>query len=66
MPVLTLFLWEDGAWFDDIVNEYWGSDDPVAIDPFNPFKVRDGANGTVGRMNQTLGIVETNISSAVE
>ena len=62
MPVLSLFVWEDGAWFDDVVNEYWGTDSPVAIDPFNPFKVLRGGGNSTGIMNQTLRMVSTNVS----
>ena len=62
--MLSLFLWEDGAWFDDIMNEYWGTDSPVAIDPLNPLALLSNAN-TTGATNQTLSIVSAeNISTS--
>ena len=60
VPVLSLFLWEDGAWFDDIMNEYWGTDSPVAIDPLNPLKLLK--SNSTGGTNQTLSLVSQNIS----
>ena len=63
VPVLSLFIWEDGAWFDDIMNEYWGTDSPVAIDPLNPFKLLKNSNST-GESNQTVSLVSQNISIA--
>ena len=61
MPVLSLFVWEDGAWFDDIINDYWGTDSPVFIDPLNPFKLLKGSNST-GDTNLTLSMISPNVS----
>ena len=58
VPVLSLFVWEDGAWFDEIINDYWGTDSPVAIDPLNPFKLLRNSNST----GDTLSMVSQNIS----
>lgn len=59
--VLSLFLWEDGAWFDDIINDYWGTDSPSAIDPLNPLKLLKNSNST-GDTNLTLSMISQNIS----
>ena len=55
-PGLTLFLWENGATFDDTMNKYTSADFPAGIDPrfpailksFGPF------NRTVDTFNGTL------------
>ena len=58
---MSLFAWADGALFDEVMNGYWGTESPAAIDPINPFKLLTNANST-GDTNQTLSVISPNIA----
>ena len=36
IPGLTIFLWQDGAIFDGVMNQYMSANYPVGIDPTSP------------------------------
>lgn len=40
MPGLSLFLWQDGAPFDNVMNHYMSASYPQGIDPATPLLLR--------------------------
>ncbi|CAF9943552.1 MAG: hypothetical protein ALECFALPRED_000603 [Alectoria fallacina] len=55
-PVLTLFLWKNGASFDRIMNKYTSAPYPAGIDPRTPIilKAFNALNSSVNILNGTL------------
>lgn len=56
LPVLTMFLWKNGATFDSTINKYTSAPFPAGIDPRTPEVVKAFGpfNSTVHIFNDTL------------
>lgn len=62
-PSLTLLIWEDGALFDDAMNDYIGSDSPSGLDPFRPLMLPSNSS-TRGSTSQLMSVIPQNSSIA--
>lgn len=60
-PSLTLFIWEDGALFDDAINDYIGSDSPSGLDPFRPLMLLSTSSST-GNTSLLMSVSRQNLS----
>ena len=64
IPGHTVFLWQDGALFDEAMNAYMSVDWPLGINPSNPLAIMQ-SNGLGSNATLTLGNSSTTIGSAV-
>lgn len=61
VPSLTLFLWEDGAQFDDVMGRYMSAEAPSGIDPERPEVLSEGV-GFAGNSSVVLSVTQRNLS----
>ena len=64
IPGLTIFIWQDGARFDSVMNQYMSAGYPVGIDPVTSMALsRNGSYGLLSSGNVSLAAT-ANILSA--
>lgn len=63
MPSLTLFLWKDGARFDDVMGRYMSAENSSGIDPSRPEVLREEV-GFVGNLSGVVSVMPRRTSVA--